>query len=161
MTYDHTEIKKQWEESGRTLEVEFYNDAQNEWRLCNDTPVWRDTLEYRFKPGQSGIPTPHVHAEMITEWVKDTSRVVEFFNWQNKWVTCVGIPQWHDHIKYRFKPKTPKGVAYITVYEDGLISWPDQSREDADRVAVSNGRKRTNLVETFDDGSVIVHDMTK
>ena len=31
MTYDHTEIKKQWEESGRTLEVEFYNDAQNEW----------------------------------------------------------------------------------------------------------------------------------
>ena len=53
----------------------------------------------------------HVHHDMIVEWAKDTSRVVEGETDRGHWVT-VSNPVWWPHFTYRFKPAEPK---YIVV----------------------------------------------
>lgn len=53
----------------------------------------------------------HVHHDMIVEWAKDTSRVVEGEADRGHWVT-VSNPVWWPHVTYRFKPAEPK---YIVV----------------------------------------------
>ena len=53
----------------------------------------------------------HVHHDMIVEWAKDTSRVVELLNSLGKW-TEVATPSWRPDIEFRFKPAEPK---YIVV----------------------------------------------
>lgn len=53
------------------------------------------------------MKTPHKHAEMIREWVLDTSRKVEFRNpCATSWID-IEDPSWSLEYEYRFKP-TPK-----------------------------------------------------
>jgi hypothetical protein len=54
----------------------------------------------------------HVHHDLIQEWIKDTSRVVEeYSSTAERWL-IVPRPNWNPAIKYRFKPAEPK---FITV----------------------------------------------
>jgi len=54
----------------------------------------------------------HVHHDMIIEWAKDTSRVVEAYaTTVNHWFID-RAPDWHPAVQYRFKPAEPK---YIVV----------------------------------------------
>ena len=47
----------------------------------------------------------HVHHDMIVEWVKDTSRVVQRLNrFTNTWID-EGWPNWYPGCVYRFEPK--------------------------------------------------------
>ena len=58
--------------------------------------------------------TKHVHHDMIVEWVKDTSRVVETLDYGH-WV-ATSVPRWHTGSKYRFKPiPKPDVVRYGNV----------------------------------------------
>ena len=52
----------------------------------------------------------HVHHDMIIEWAKDTSRVVESRNFlHHEWIV-VPHPKWHPTWQYRFKPAEPKFI---------------------------------------------------
>jgi len=53
----------------------------------------------------------HVHHDMIVEWIKDTSRVVQRYYGGGVWLDEKS-PQWFPNDKYRFKPAEPK---FITV----------------------------------------------
>ena len=59
----------------------------------------------------------HVHHDMIVEWAKDTSRVVETLDYGH-WV-ATSVPRWHTGSKYRFKtePK-PDVVRYANIQSD-------------------------------------------
>ena len=63
----------------------------------------------------------HVHHDMIIEWAKDTSRVVEVetdTGWQ-----VINTPVWRADSEYRFKPAEPK---YIIV---NGVNVPEPVRE--------------------------------
>ena len=51
----------------------------------------------------------HVHHDMIIEWAKDTSRVVEIRGVEGTWRETTA-PSWATHIEYRFKPAEPKFI---------------------------------------------------
>lgn len=55
------------------------------------------------------IKTQHPHAEMIAEWIKDTSRVVEQFDEGSEIWELDRNPAWYPETSYRFagtvKPK--------------------------------------------------------
>lgn len=65
----------------------------------------------------------HPHADMIIEWAKDTSKVVEY--WDDGlycWVEC-NYPTWGVKVKYRFQPAKPERVFPTTsLTEDELES---------------------------------------
>ena len=61
-------------------------------------------------------PTPHPHAEMIAEWIKDTSRIVERFDKdRDVWVDL--YPGWGPNEQYRFADTKPKIVSSLTEEE--------------------------------------------
>lgn len=65
----------------------------------------------------------HVHHDMIVEWAKDTSRVVEVRGkGTDEWLISHD-PVWRDYLLYRFKPAEPK---YIVV---NGIQVPEPVRE--------------------------------
>ena len=64
----------------------------------------------------------HVHHDMIVEWVKDTSRVVEILGVDWIWRETVA-PTWGTQNEYRFKPAEPK---YIIV---NGVNVPEPVRE--------------------------------
>lgn len=65
----------------------------------------------------------HVHHDMIVEWAKDTSRVVEVRGkGTDEWLISQD-PVWRDYLLYRFKPAEPK---YIVV---NGIQVPEPVRE--------------------------------
>lgn len=65
----------------------------------------------------------HVHHDMIVEWAKDTSRVVEVRGkGTDEWLISHD-PVWKDYLLYRFKPAEPK---YIVV---NGIQVPEPVRE--------------------------------
>ena len=66
--------------------------------------------------------TKHVHHDLIQEWIKDTSRVVESQNSYGHW-SVVGAPNWNPNCQYRFKPAEPK---YIVV---NGVNVPEPVRE--------------------------------
>lgn len=56
--------------------------------------------------------TPHRHADLIAEWIKDTGRIVQFkpadfMGWRD-----IKFPEetleWREELEYRFKPEEPK-----------------------------------------------------
>lgn len=57
---------------------------------------------------KESTPIAHKHAEIITEWVKDTSREIEFSHNNINWYDCSLIPPWSKDMYYRFKDSTPK-----------------------------------------------------
>lgn len=69
------------------------------------------------------MKTPHPHAEMITEWVKDTSRVVQCYS-TYQWRDCLlAPPAWDADFEYRFKPEPNKIENYT------ISSLGDDKRE--------------------------------
>ena len=65
----------------------------------------------------------HVHHDMIVEWAKDTSRVVEVRGkGTDEWLISHD-PVWRDYLLYRFKPAEPK---YIVV---NGVNVPEPLRE--------------------------------
>lgn len=66
------------------------------------------TMQPKEKPVPNNTPTPHPHAAMIVEWVKDTSRQV-----QGRpegvagmpWADVDGADLWYPRWEYRFAPK--------------------------------------------------------
>ena len=57
------------------------------------------------KMTQENKPVPHVHAAIIGEWVKDTTRPMQCRQGNDgKWLTC-DKPHWHTDTQYRFKPR--------------------------------------------------------
>lgn len=51
----------------------------------------------------------HVHHDMIIEWAKDTSRVVEVRGVEGTWSKSAA-PLWGTQHEYRFKPAEPKFI---------------------------------------------------
>ena len=68
----------------------------------------------------------HVHHDMIVEWAKDTSRVVEIRGMDGTWRETIA-PTWGTQSEYRFKPAEPK---FITV---NGIQVPEPVREPLER----------------------------
>ena len=64
----------------------------------------------------------HVHHDMIIEWAKDTSQVVQRYYGGGVWLP-EQYPQWYKNDKYRFKPAEPK---YIVV---NGVNVPEPVRE--------------------------------
>ena len=64
----------------------------------------------------------HVHYDMIIEWAKDTSRVVEVRGLEGTWSKSAA-PLWGTQHEYRFKPAEPK---YIVV---NGVNVPEPVRE--------------------------------
>ncbi len=65
----------------------------------------------------------HVHHDLIQEWIKDTSRVVERRRLpSHSWAIDID-PEWHPAHLYRFKPAEQK---YILV---NYVSVPEPVRE--------------------------------
>lgn len=65
-------------------------------------------------------PEKHVHYDMIVEWAKDPSRVVQ---WRDNddcvWTNCTDdkqhpYPLWDETLQYRFKPEEPERVFPVT-----------------------------------------------
>lgn len=50
-------------------------------------------------------PKKHVHHDMIVEWAKDPSRVVECKAPDNDAWTVLNHPSWHTDVQYRFRPE--------------------------------------------------------
>lgn len=75
------------------------------------------------EPAEQDSEHRHPHANMIIEWVKDTSKVVEYYDNQIEcWVECNYYPLWHDQDKYRFQPPKPERVFPTTsLTEDELV----------------------------------------
>ena len=66
--------------------------------------------------------TKHVHHDMIIEWAKDTSRVVQYQSAPDRWVTTYR-PAWEPLAKYRFKPEPkPDDIAYWKITATSLES---------------------------------------
>lgn len=51
------------------------------------------------------MATPHVHAELISEWLVDTSRIVQTYDLDGVWKDAGEKPTWDTEAKYRFKPR--------------------------------------------------------
>jgi hypothetical protein len=61
----------------------------------------------------------HVHHDLIVEWVKDTSRVVQVQLGSGKWGNATH-PNWDEDVTYRFKPRELiKGHWYPCIDSDG------------------------------------------
>ena len=65
----------------------------------------------------------HIHHDMIVEWAKDISRVVQSSHYSEDIWYNEDVPIWHPRKKYRFKPAEPK---FITV---NGIQVPEPVRE--------------------------------
>ena len=74
----------------------------------------------------------HVHYDMIVEWAKDTSRVLQSSYCSDDIWNNEEVPIWHPHKKYRFKPAEPKFIVVNGVnvpepvrepLEDGEWFW--------------------------------------
>lgn len=47
----------------------------------------------------------HIHHDVITEWIKDTSQVVQYKEYSLRdWSTCINQPSWNENLEYRIKP---------------------------------------------------------
>lgn len=53
----------------------------------------------------------HPHHDLITEWVKDTSRIVQWSKNGSPWINCTGDPSWSPNVQFRFKPRPKPDVA--------------------------------------------------
>jgi hypothetical protein len=52
----------------------------------------------------------HIHHDMIVEWAKDISRVVQSSHYSEDIWYNEDVPIWHPRKKYRFKPAEPKFI---------------------------------------------------
>ena len=64
----------------------------------------------------------HVHHDMIVEWAKDTSRVVQRYYGGGVWLDEKS-PQWFPNDKYRFKPAEPKYIVVNGVNVPEPVRW--------------------------------------
>lgn len=57
-------------------------------------------------------PTPeqHVHHDLIVEWAKNPSRIVECKSFSDSQWNVVNDPSWYPENQYRFKPDEPERV---------------------------------------------------
>ena len=77
--------------------------------------------ESKIAPVEPVSEHRHPHADMIIEWAKDTSNVVECYDGYN-WIVC-DEPTWSANIQYRFQPAKPERVFPVTsLTEDELVS---------------------------------------
>jgi hypothetical protein len=61
---------------------------------------WADNFELHTNKEQR-----HPHHDMIVEWAKDTSKVVEYKDMFGMWKRVLGnAPSWTSDVQYRFKP---------------------------------------------------------
>ena len=89
-------------------------------------------------------PTPHPHAAMIAEWVKDTSRVVQYQNRDGVWHTHgQNVPSWRPEVNYRFAD-TVKLVIVSSFTDEELIDI--QGRHPAASSHINNIRNLANIV---------------
>lgn len=62
----------------------------------------------------------HIHYDMIVEWAKDPSRIVQFYDdeyYDCGWKDVVGQPpMWYTDKLYRFKPAEPERVSLAGVF---------------------------------------------
>lgn len=113
MTYDHTELKKQFDK-------EYANDNRaidnweflfyNAWTkfIDNQKPIWSSRIQYRRNPKAPLLTTPHIHAAEMLLYAKDCQiNDCAWKNWQvnssTGWVDCVGQPNWYITSVYRRK----------------------------------------------------------
>jgi hypothetical protein len=74
---------------------------------------------------------PHPHAELITEWVKDINRPMQFRGGDNfRWIDCdEDGPGWDFSLLYRFKPEEPpKPKIVSSLSDDELYGHPGSGR---------------------------------
>ena len=102
---DAEEFKRMLEYSNKYTTYEIIEEGEN---MSNLEPVEQDS-EHR-----------HPHADMIIEWAKDTSKVVEFWdNGAGCWFECDdNNPHWHTEIRHRFQPAKPERVFPTTSLSD-------------------------------------------
>ena len=66
-------------------------------------------------------PIPHVYAEMITEWAKDTRRIVQYSHNNIVWRYCEdNDPSWNLRYYYRFADTVKKVV--ISLSDDEIYT---------------------------------------
>jgi len=67
--------------------------------------IYTKTKEQKMKQETKPEPVPHVHAAIISEWVKDTKRPMQCrVGDDGAWTECEH-PHWHAGTQYRFKSR--------------------------------------------------------
>ena len=96
----------------------------------------------------------HVHHDMIVEWAKDPSRVVEYFDEDLlKWVDCADseqeCPIWDKNTKYRFKPVEPERTFHVTslTVDELLETYEDTYTHREGLVAVANAAIKQYILD--------------
>lgn len=75
----------------------------------------------------------HKHADLIKEWIEDTSIVIQIF-YDGKWVDINGDPSFYQSYEYRKKPATKKyKTALVKHGDDYLILAITKCREESYR----------------------------
>lgn len=94
--------------------------------------------------------TKHEHHDLIVEWVKDTSREVEYYSEVlGEWVTQ-SHPCWLPASKYRFKPKK-EVVSSLSGKDLESIWFSDHVKSNLERVRViandAAAQEREDIIE--------------
>lgn len=117
MVYDHTELKKQFNEeyagNDRAIKNWQMQDCSGKWCSYNDIkghkPVFYSGTQYRRNPEAPPASIPHVHAANMLLYAQDSQTSESAWKqWQhyycNNWVDCEGQPHWYVTNLYRRKP---------------------------------------------------------
>lgn len=75
---------------------------------------------------------PHPHAALIAEWIKDTSRMVEYRTHSAVPWKYAPIPTWFKDYEYRFKPQPkPDVVKYHNAYPEAGWNTMEEAKKGA------------------------------
>lgn len=102
-------------------------------------------------------PIPHPHAALIAEWIKDTSRMVEYRTHSAVPWKYAPIPTWFKDYEYRFKPQPkPDIVKYHNAYPNTGYS----TVVDANRFG-SQGDRKGQVKYTYDGETGVLKSVEK
>lgn len=62
----------------------------------------------------------HKHADLIKEWIEDTSIIIQIF-YGGKWEDTKGDPSFYQSYEYRKKPATKKYKAALVKHGDDYL----------------------------------------
>lgn len=68
----------------------------------------------------------HKHADLIKQWVEDTTQVVEYSRIKNKWKKVDGTPLWNPDFEYRIRHKHQDLIDQKEARPELIVEWrPD------------------------------------
>ena len=123
--------------------------------------MFPDDFELVEEEPKADISKRHVHHDMIVEWAKEPSRVVQ---WRDNdgcsWKDCSEdevhpYPVWDMDVQYRFKPTEPERVSLSGVFpetsltvDELLETYEDTYTHREGLVAVANAAIKQYILDT-------------